>query len=43
MREIERGRKILQERREVEGGRMSAKKGIYIRQKTVPLALTATS
>lgn len=25
------------------GGRMSAKKAIYIRQKTVPLALTATS
>ena len=31
-----------EERRE-EGGRMSAKKAIYIRQKTVPLALTATS
>ena len=26
-----------------EGGRMSAKKAIYIRQKTAPLALTATS
>lgn len=43
MREIERGRKIQCESREEEGGRMSAKKAIYIRQKTVPLALTATS
>lgn len=43
MREIERGRKIRCERREREGGRMSAKKAIYIRQQTVPLALTATS
>lgn len=43
MREIERGRKIRCERREREGGRMSAKKTIYIRQQTVPLALTATS
>lgn len=43
MREIERGRMIRRERREGEGGRMSAKKAIYIRQNTVPLALTATS
>ena len=43
MREIERWRKIQRKRREEEGGRMSAKKAIYIRQKTVPLALTATS
>lgn len=44
MREIERGWKIRRERREGEGGDgMSAKKAIYIRQKTAPLALTATS
>lgn len=30
MREIERGRKTLRE----EGGRMSAREGVYIRQKT---------
>lgn len=30
-------------RRGEEGGRMSAKKAIYIRQKTAPSALTATS
>lgn len=43
MREIERGRKIRCEKTGGEGGRMSAKKAIYIRQKTVPWALTATS
>lgn len=43
MREIEKGRKIRREWREGEGGRMSAKKAIYIRQSTVALALTATS
>lgn len=42
MREIERRRKIQRERRD-RGGRMSAKKAIYIRQKTVPLALTSTN
>lgn len=39
MREIEKEEDSARE----EGGRMSAKKAIYIRQKTVPLALTATS
>lgn len=43
MREIERGRKIRCEKTGGEGGRMSANKAIYIRRKTVPLALTATS
>lgn len=42
MREIERRRKIQRERRDG-GGRMSAKKAIYIRQKAVPLALTSTN
>ena len=43
MREIERGTKIRREREGEEGGKMSASEAIYIRQKTVPLALTATS